>query len=369
MSEVSVKRGRRKTLGRFGGLVVLALSAVALLAPAEASAQPQIPPQPTGNDYCSDRSAPTGLFRAPNGGWSYLDIGFAGSPGSVGAALWGATADGCMRPTSQPVCSSNCRIEVQALCEFHCQHDHTPPYPWTVRLYPTAGHIVGWNATCVPAKDAPQSDCVVQMPAPGQATSALARFGPAPDAVPPAPFSASVSGVGSYTMTVSWTPSGDENWLGGYDIFNGGTKLLRVGPGTTTARLEALTCQTTYNIRVEAFDTRNRTPSNTVAATTGACIGSSDTRAPNTIFHVKPPKSTRSRTASFHWGANEASRYRCKLDRRVWTKCKLSDPYVLSMGKTYRRLKPGYHTFRVRAIDRAGNADPTPSVYRWRIRR
>jgi hypothetical protein len=238
-----------------------------------------------------------------------------------------------------------------------------------VRLFPTSGNVVGWTASCVPVKEAPQSDCIVQMPAPGTATAATARFGPAPDALAPAPFSASVSGVGSYAMTVAWTSSSDENWLGGYDIMNGGTKLLRVGPGTTSARLEALTCQTTYNIRVEAFDTRNRTASNTVPATTGACVGSSDTRAPNTVWHVKPPKVTRSRTASFHWGANEPARFRCKLDRQRWTKCRTTDPYVRSMGKTLRRLKPGYHTFRVRGIDRAGNVEGTPAVYRWRIRR
>jgi hypothetical protein len=86
---------------------------------------------------------------------------------------------------------------------------------------------------------------------------------------------------------------------------------------------------------------------------------------------VKPPNATRSRTASFHWGTSppERARYRCKLDRRVWAKCRRSDPYRLSMGKTYYGLKPGYHTFRVRAIDRARNRERYPAVYRWRIRR
>jgi len=300
-----VKRSRKKTAGRFGGVLVLALTALALLAPAEASAQ--IPPQPTGNEYCSDRSAPTGRFTVPNGGFSYLDIGFAGSPGSVGAALWGVAADGCMRPTSAPTCSSPCQIQVQAVCEFHCQHDHTPPYPWTVRLFPTSGFVVSWAGTnCVPAKDAPQSDCIVQMPAPGGTTTATAWFASAPDTVPPAPApTVAVSGVGSYTMNVSWSASNDNNWLGGYDIYNGATRLLRVGPFTTSTRLEALSCQTTYNIRVEAFDTANRTPSNTVPATTGACIGNSDTRAPNTVFHVKPPLGTVKRPV----GADRSEQY------------------------------------------------------------
>ena len=36
-------------------------------------------------------------------------------------------------------------------------------------------------------------------------------------------------------------------------------------------------------------------------------------------------------------------------------------------GKTYTGLKPGLHTFRVRAIDPAGNRDPTAAVDTWRV--
>ena len=197
-----------------------------------------------------------------------------------------------------------------------------------------------------------------------------AMFWPTPAQQPPSPKPvASVSGVGSYWMTVSWTPPQDENWLGGYKILNGGTELARAGPTATSVQLQALRCRTTYNIQVVAFDAANSTASDVVSVTTGACLSSGgDTRPPNTVFHVKPPKVTKSRTASFHWGANERSRFRCKLDRRPWRKCYRSDPYRLAMGKTYRGLRRGYHTFRVRAIDRAGNRERTPAVYRWRIR-
>ncbi len=365
MGDAGVKRSPKKTAGRFGGALVLALTALALLlAPAEASAQ--FAPQPWGaNDRCSDVSWPEHKFGpVANGGWSYLNVSLASgsAAGSVGAVMFGTLAE-CVRQVAPH------RFEVQTVCEFHCLHDHTTPYPWTVELFPTGGNLLGWPGTnCLPRKEALRSSCVVQMPAPGATLTATAMFGTEPDSAPPSPPVASPGAVASYSVSVSWSPSTDA-WLAGYDITHGGTVLTRVGPGTTSARLEALSCQTTYNIQVVAFDARNATPSNTVPMTTGACVGSSDTRAPNTVFHVKPPKVTRSRTASFHFGATERSRFRCKLDRRVWTKCRLSDPYVLSMGKTYRRLKPGYHTFRVRAIDRAGNADRTPAVYRWRIRR
>jgi len=36
---------------------------------------------------------------------------------------------------------------------------------------------------------------------------------------------------------------------------------------------------------------------------------------------------------------------------------------------SYTGLAPGLHRFRVRAIDRALNVDPTPSLDTWRIRR
>ncbi|MEA2312039.1 MAG: hypothetical protein QOE28_2007, partial [Solirubrobacteraceae bacterium] len=37
--------------------------------------------------------------------------------------------------------------------------------------------------------------------------------------------------------------------------------------------------------------------------------------------------------------------------------------------KTYRKLKPGEHVFRVKARDRAGNVDATPTLRRFKIRR
>ena len=375
MLEAAMQSDRNSTIRRLWWPVIFALVALVLLSPAEASAQ-IFPPQPwEGNDRCAAQSAPLGKFKAANEGWSYLNIslGQDSAPGSVALAMYGTSAPSgeCIRPQPYVCSASTCAFEVQAVCEFHCLHDHTPPYPWTVELFPTSGYLVAWPGTaCLPRKDAARSSCVVQMPTPGGTTTATAKFEGAPDLAPPTPAPvATVSSVESYSMMVSWTPSSDLNWLGGYDIFNGATLLTRVGPGTTSTRLQSLSCQTPYNIRVVAFDARNEATSNTVAVTTGACLRNSDTTPPNTVFHVTPPRTTRSRTAYFHWGASEASRFRCKFDRGLWRKCRLSDPYVTLMGKTYRRLSRGYHAFRVRAIDKAGNVDPTPARWVWRIRR
>jgi hypothetical protein len=40
-----------------------------------------------------------------------------------------------------------------------------------------------------------------------------------------------------------------------------------------------------------------------------------------------------------------------------------------SSPKTYKKLKPGKHVFKVRAIDKAHNVDPTPAKRKFTILR
>lgn len=83
-----------------------------------------------------------------------------------------------------------------------------------------------------------------------------------------------------------------------------------------------------------------------------------DRKAPNTRIRRGPPRSTRSRTAAFAFTSTESrSRFQCKLDKGRWTKCR--------SPKRYAGIKRGRHTFQVRAIDRAGNEDPTPAKRKW----
>jgi Ca2+-binding RTX toxin-like protein len=65
-------------------------------------------------------------------------------------------------------------------------------------------------------------------------------------------------------------------------------------------------------------------------------------------------------TVVFAFASNEAgARFRCRLDRRRPLRC--ASPRSFSVGL-------GPHVLRVVAIDRAGNADPTPAVVRFRVR-
>jgi DNA-binding beta-propeller fold protein YncE len=88
-----------------------------------------------------------------------------------------------------------------------------------------------------------------------------------------------------------------------------------------------------------------------------------DRKAPNTRITAAPPKVTRSRTARFKFRSTErGSEFQCKPDwRKRWASC--------SSPKSYGRLRPGRHSFQVRAIDRAGNIDRTPAKRVWRVNR
>ena len=86
-----------------------------------------------------------------------------------------------------------------------------------------------------------------------------------------------------------------------------------------------------------------------------------DVVAPVARIVAGPRKRTRKRRARFRFRSNEAgSSFSCKLDRRAFRPC--------SSPRTYRKLRPGRHTFRVRAIDRAGNQGKAVKR-RWRVRR
>ena len=80
-----------------------------------------------------------------------------------------------------------------------------------------------------------------------------------------------------------------------------------------------------------------------------------DRLAPQTTITKRPHRRTRKRTARFAFGSTEAgSSFECRLDRAGFAPC--------VAPVKYRRLKRGRHRFEVRAIDAAGNADPSPAT-------
>lgn len=67
------------------------------------------------------------------------------------------------------------------------------------------------------------------------------------------------------------------------------------------------------------------------------------------------------RQVAFRFASSEpGSSFRCKLDGKPYRPCTSPRAY---------RVKAGRHAFRVFAIDRAGNRDSTPALFKFRVRR
>ena len=82
---------------------------------------------------------------------------------------------------------------------------------------------------------------------------------------------------------------------------------------------------------------------------------------PNTSLGKHPPKSTHSRIAKFSFRASVAgAKFSCKLDGKPKAACR--------SPKTYKKLKPGKHLFKVWATAN-GKTDATPAKYSWKILR
>ena len=91
-----------------------------------------------------------------------------------------------------------------------------------------------------------------------------------------------------------------------------------------------------------------------------------DTTAPETTLGSgAPPATTTSKTATFTFSGSDnvdtaaQLRFECSLDGNAFSACQ--------SPKDYTDLSVGSHSFRVRAVDGANNADGTPASYFWTV--
>ncbi len=89
-----------------------------------------------------------------------------------------------------------------------------------------------------------------------------------------------------------------------------------------------------------------------------------DTTAPIATIEAKPTDPSASATAGFAFTAADpdgsgVAGFECKLDDAAFAAC--------TSPKAYGSLADGAHSFEVRAIDEAGNVQPKPAAYTWRI--
>jgi hypothetical protein len=82
-----------------------------------------------------------------------------------------------------------------------------------------------------------------------------------------------------------------------------------------------------------------------------------DADPPETVISSGPQGTVFSNQATFEFHADEPSTFQCKLDGGVFEPC--------SSPKVYTSLASGGHNFEVKAIDGAGNVDPSPASRSW----
>lgn len=85
-----------------------------------------------------------------------------------------------------------------------------------------------------------------------------------------------------------------------------------------------------------------------------------DTIAPETSLVSGPEGTLNATGAAFTFTCNEdACSFQCRINNGAWANC--------ASPKRYRGLEGGENTFDVRAVDAAGNVDPTPASRVWNV--
>jgi subtilisin family serine protease len=80
---------------------------------------------------------------------------------------------------------------------------------------------------------------------------------------------------------------------------------------------------------------------------------------PQTSIAAGPALSSRSTSASFSFTSDEPGSFECSLNAQAYAPC--------ASPTTYTGLAIGQHSFRVRAIDLAGNVDKSPAAYAFTV--
>jgi large repetitive protein len=85
----------------------------------------------------------------------------------------------------------------------------------------------------------------------------------------------------------------------------------------------------------------------------------SDLAPPQTRIVKGPRKRTAKRRARFRLRASEAvEKFECRIDARPFERCDRRERAKVGRGR---------HRFRARAVDLAGNVDPTPAKLKWKV--
>jgi hypothetical protein len=115
-----------------------------------------------------------------------------------------------------------------------------------------------------------------------------------------------------------------------------------------------------HTFHVRAIDQAGNTDPTPAGHTWTVEVPPADTTAPDTTIDSQPDATTTSTAATFAFSSSElGSTYQCSREGAAYAAC--------TSPQEYTGLSFGSHTFEVRAIDQAGNVDPTPATSTWTV--
>jgi chitodextrinase len=175
---------------------------------------------------------------------------------------------------------------------------------------------------------------------------------------PTAPTAFAKTGATATTIATSWTASTDNVGVAGYRLFRGTTQVDTTT--STSYTFTGLTCNTSYSLGVEAYDSAgNTSPRTPLTASSGAC----DTTPPSVAITAPSGGATVSGTVSVTAAASDnagVAGVQFKLDGSNLGAEDTSSPY--SVGWDSTAVSPGSHTLTAVARDPSGNTTTSAPV-------
>jgi CSLREA domain-containing protein len=196
-------------------------------------------------------------------------------------------------------------------------------------------------------------------PTPATFTWNVVAAPPGPDSSPPrTTISAAPDDLSSETNAVFAFRGTDNATPGPYLVYE---CRLDGGPFTTCASGVSYPVGLgAHTFEVRAIDLAGNADPSPAVHTWTVIPPPVDETAPDTVIASGPDPRTVSTEAEFVFAADETgTTFQCSLDSGPFTAC--TTPH------TYTGLSTGPHTFAVRAVDAAGNADASPALYAWTI--
>jgi CSLREA domain-containing protein len=223
--------------------------------------------------------------------------------------------------------------------------------PWTYNLLPSGEHTFEVRAI-------DPFDNVDLTPA--TYTWTVVAAPPGPDSTPPSTTIFEAPPDPTTSTTAAFAFSGSDNSTPGPNLtFECSLDGAGFAPCTSPAEYPGLAVDT-HTFEVRAIDIQGNADPTPATHTWTIVEPPPDETAPDTTIDSGPDLTTVSTDATFTFSSDEDGvTFECSLD---------GDPFeACTSPAEYSGLAVGDRTFAVRAVDAAGNVDPTPATYAWTV--